>query len=94
MVVGIRKHEFRGRLPNPRCSARGWQLPGLVKDDEAESAQNQQAEGSQNWARDFSSILLRLTEGAPQAEHEQSEAGDEKKEVYPGHITRDWKPGK
>ncbi len=94
MVVGIRKHEFRGRLPNPGCSARGRQLPGLVKDDEAESAQNQQTEGSQNWARDFSSILLRLTEGAPQADQEQRKAGAEEQEVHPGDVTGDWKPGK
>ena len=94
MVISIRKYELRGLQSNPRCSVGGRQLPGLEKNDEAENAHHQKTESAQNWARDFSPVLLRLTEGTLQSEHEQSEAGAKKKEVHPGHITREWKPGK
>ena len=94
MIVGVCECKFRGLLADSRCSVRSRELPGLMKHDEAESAHNHETERTENRARDLSPVLLRLAEGTPQAEHEQSEAGAEKKEVNPGHITRDWKPGK
>jgi len=94
MVLGVHERKFRGLLADSWCSVRSRELPGLMKHDESESAHNHEAERTENRARDLSVVLLRLAEGTPQAEYEQSEAGAEKKEVYPGHITRDRKPGK
>jgi hypothetical protein len=69
-------------------------MPGLIKDNEAESAHNEKAQSTQNWACDLSAILPRLAEGAFQADKQKRDACPEKQEVHPGNIPGNWKPGK